>query len=282
MKLVFLIDSGADIPADVAAVRGFEVVRMHTAMGDRSFDDGKFPVRDLFDFYQNTGNLPKTSGAGPGDFAQVFAQIRAREPEAHIVYLAYSAATTSSFSNAHLAAEEWDNITLIDTKFVSAGQAAVVYHIADLYDANPEITPEEICAEVEALQKKLHMLFIPGDLQYLKAGGRLTNVEYVGAKILNLQPKIELVDGSLVCTRKYRGSSLKVYMKMLKAYIASKPLNKESFYFLESYGLDENFRKEAENVVREAGFKRIEWIMAGGVVSVHCGPGTFGFACFDE
>lgn len=282
MKLVFLIDSGADIPADVAAARGFEVVRMHTTMGDRSFDDGKFPVKDLFEFYQNTGKMPKTSGAAPEDFAQAFARIRAREPEAHIVYLAYSAATTSSFENAQLAAEGLDNITLIDTKFVSAGQAAVVYHIADLYDANPGMTPGEVRAEVEALQKKMHMLFIPGDLQYLKAGGRLTNVEYVGAKILNLQPKIELVDGRLVCTRKYRGSNLKVCMKMLKEYIASRPLNKERFHFLESSGLDENFKKEAEIVLREAGFKKIEWIMAGGVVSVHCGPGTFGFACADE
>ena len=282
VKLVFLIDSGADVPAAVAAQRGFEVVPMHTTMGHQSFNDGEFPVKDLFDFYQTHGELPKTSAATPEDFTRAYAAIRAREPEAHIVYLAYSAATTCSFQNAHFAAEGMDNITMIDTKFVSAGQAAVVYHIADLYEKNPEITPEEIRAEVEDFQKKLHMLFVPGDLQYLKAGGRLSNVAYVGAKLLNLQPRIELVDGLLVCTHKYRGSNLKVYMKMLKEYIASRKLNKERFYFIESFGLDENFKREAESVVREAGFKRIEWIQTGGVVSVHCGPGSFGLVCVDE
>lgn len=251
-------------------------------MGGATFNDGEFPVTDLFEYYETHGQLPKTSGSTPDDFECAYEKIRSENPEAQIVYLAYSAATTASFQSANIAAEKYDGITLIDTKFCSAGQAAVVYHIADMLDRNPSITPEEIRAEVEAFQKRVHMLFIPGDLQYLKAGGRLSNAAYVGARLLNLQPMIETIDGKLVCTHKYRGSQHKVYLRMLKEYIASHKLVRNRFYLIESEGLSEALKREAEGIVAEAGFTNVEWIQTGGVVSVHCGPGSFGFVCIDE
>ena len=280
-KIVFVIDSGADVPQSVADRRGFKIVRMHTTMGTDTFNDGEFPVQELFAYYKNHGQLPKTSASTPDDFARAYDAIRSENPDAHIVYLAYSAATTAAFQSAKIAAEPYENITLIDTQFVSAGQAAVIYHIADLVDANPAMTPDEIVREVEAFRKRLHMLFIPGDLQYLKAGGRLSNAGYVGAKLLSLHPRIELVDGLLVCTCKYRGSQHRVYLRMLQEYIESRQLNRDRFYLIESHSLAPALKAQAESIVRAAGFKKIEWIQTGGVVSVHCGPGSFGLVCVD-
>lgn len=280
-KYVLMIDSGSDVPQSIADRRGFEIVRMHTMMGNKTYDDGKFPVEDLFKHFEITGVLPKTSASTPDDFGRAIKAIRKREPDSHIVYLAYSAATTSTFQSACIAAEGVPDITLIDTQFCSAGQAAVIYHIADLIESNPDITPEEIEAAVAAFRKKLHMIFVPGDLQYLKAGGRLTNSSYVGARLLNLHPQIETIDGVLVCTRKLRGNLHRVYIRLLKEYLSAHALSKEWFYLIESYGLDPAVRQEAEQIVREAGLRHYEWITTGGVVSVHCGPGSFGFVCID-
>ena len=47
----------------------------------------------------------------------------------------------------------------------------VIYHIADLIESKPDITPEEIEVAVVAFQRKLQMIF-PRDLQYPKAGSR--------------------------------------------------------------------------------------------------------------
>lgn len=278
-NIVLLIDSGADVPSSVSEQRGFHVVRMHTTMGNTSFNDGEFPVTDLFSYYEKTGDLPKTSASTPDDFERTYTEIRRANPDAQIVYLAYSAATTAAFQSAHIAAEHFDGVTMIDTKFCSAGQAAVVYHIADMLDTNPSLTPEQIRSEVEAYQKRLHMLFIPGDLQYLKAGGRLSNAGYVGARLLNLHPRIETIDGKLVCTHKYRGNQKKVYIRMLKEFLSSKALDHSRFYLIESHGLDADVKNEAESIVNAYSFEKVEWIQTGGVVSVHCGPGAFGFVC---
>ena len=47
----------------------------------------------------------------------------------------------------------------------------MIYHIADLIESKPDITPEEIEVAVVAFQRKLQMIF-PRDLQYPKAGSR--------------------------------------------------------------------------------------------------------------
>ena len=60
------------------------------------------------------------------------------------------------------------------------------------------------------------MGFIPGDLDYLRAGGRVSNAAYLGAKILGLHPLIEIQDGKLISTKKYRGSMARVIVQMAR------------------------------------------------------------------
>ena len=45
-------------------------------------------------------------------------------------------------------------------------------------------------------------------------------------------------------------------------------------------GLGRQVVEEAENWARELGFKRVEWIKTGCVITTHGGPGAFGIAGF--
>lgn len=93
------------------------------------------------------GELPRTSGCTPQDFVLLFDRIHAEEPEAHILYLAYSACTTCSFESALVAAKGRDYVTAIDTKSVSAGQGLVVTNVARFLQENPDA---ELSEEVQA------------------------------------------------------------------------------------------------------------------------------------
>ena len=66
------------------------------------------------------------------------------------------------------------------------------------------------CSETEYWVEKARFAFFPGDLEYLKAGGRVSNAAYLAATLLGLRPLIEILDGKLVGTKKYRGSSEKI------------------------------------------------------------------------
>lgn len=88
--------------------------------------------------------------------------------------------------SALIAGEGRERFVAIDTKSVAAGQAAVVLTTARYLREHPEATIEEAAAFVNGLIGKIRMGFIPGDLDYLRAGGRVSNAAYLGAKILGL------------------------------------------------------------------------------------------------
>ena len=74
----------------------------------------------------------------------------------------------------------------VDTKHVSVGQAAVVIEAARLLREHPELTPELLGAAAERIAAKTHMCFVPQNLDYLRAGGRVSNAAALISGVLNL------------------------------------------------------------------------------------------------
>ena len=275
-KYVLLVETGSDMPADLAKKYGIGYVPMHVSFGDRTLDDGAFPVEDIYKFFESTGTLTKTSGCTPGDFDVAYDEIRRQHPDSHIVHLAYSAITTCSYQSAIIAAEGRENITSIDTKHVSAGQSMVTLQLARWLEKNPEATIDEINAQVEQLRVKCRMGFFPGDLAYLRAGGRVSNAAYLGAKILSLNPLIEVLDGLLKATKKYRGRMEKVAPKFMQEYIEENNIDRSVLMLVRSSGLSEKIMADCTELAKQRGFEEIIWVQTGGVVTTHCGPGGFG------
>ena len=275
-KFALLVETGSDLPAALAEKYHVRTVPMHVAFGSDNRDDGTFPVEDIYRFFEETGTLTKTSGCTPDDFVKVFDEMLAQEPDKHILHLAYSAVTTCSYQSAIIAADGRENITSVDVKQVSAGQTLVTVLMARYLEENPDCTPEQAAKKAAELGEQVHMGFFPGDLAYLKAGGRVSNAAYLGAKLLSLHPLIEVKDGHLTATKKYRGRMEKVALKLIEEFVEQYKLDRKILAFVYSSGLSEEIRKNAEETARALGFAEILWVPTGGVVTTHCGPGGFG------
>ena len=275
-NFVLLVETGSDIPAEVAQRYGIYTVPMHVAFGDDSRDDGTFPVEDVYRFFESTGKLTKTSGSTPGDFDVVFDRIQAEQPGKHILHLAYSAVTTCSYQSAIIAAEGREGITSIDTKQVTVGQTVVTLLMARYLEEHPECTVDEAVAKAQQLIDQCRLGFFPGDLAYLRAGGRVSNAAYMGAKILQLNPLIEMINGYLTATKKYRGKMDKVALKMMDEFIDTHQFDRSIIGFVYSEGLSDDIRKAVEEKAKALGFREIIWTRTGGVITTHCGPGGFG------
>lgn len=277
-KYILLAETGADITPDLIEQYGIYTVPMHVMFGQETKDDGSFPPSDVFAYYKKTGVLPTTSGCNVVDFETVLDRIHEEHPDKHILYLAYSAVTTVSYQSCMIASEGRDYITAVDTKHVSSGQCLCVVLVARYLEKNPDASIEEIVAYVEKIRGQVKMGFFPGDLDYLRAGGRVSNVAYLGAKILSLNPLIELIDGRLMASKKYRGNMEKVALKFLPEYAEKENLSKEVLWLTKSMGLAESTQKKIEDKAKDLGFKEIRWITTGSVVSTHSGPGAFGIS----
>lgn len=282
-KIILVAETGSDIPKDLAQRQGIYLVPMHVTMGEKTLDDGAFPSEEICAHYDRTGELPKTSGSTPEDFAKIFAEIRAEHPQAEILHLAYSAATTMSYQSAKVAAKDLAGIVSLDTKHVSAGQAAIVTTLAAFLQEHPETTMDQALEKVQDLCRRARMCFVPDDLEYLRAGGRISNVVYyLGGRLLHLHPRVEVLDGKLVATKKYRGKLRKVVAELIQDYAQENRLDRACLWLLYTVGLPQEIRQLAEDTAKACGFAEIRWLKAQGVITTHGGPSAIAVAGFAQ
>ena len=220
--------------------------------------------------------MPKTSGCAPADFEEVYDRIHAEQPDATILHLAYSEVTTCSHQSSKIAAQGRDYVRSMDTRFVSVGQSLIAVEAAKFIEVHPDATVEEIFAFVETVMDRVLLGFVPTDLAFLKAGGRLSNVAFLGAHLLKIKPCIEVLGGKFLATKKFRGSMLKCARAFLDHMVEKGDIDYSRIGLAYSVGLSEELRDDMEVYARELGFEDITWTQVGGVISSHCGPTAFG------
>ena len=279
-KIVLVAETGSDITPELAKEYGIFLVPMHVSMGDKTLDDGAFPSEDVCHYYNRTGKVPQTSASMPDDFTKVLDAIHHQWPDKQILHLACSASTTCSYQNAVLAAEGRDYVTHIDTKHVSVGQAVVVLEAAKLLREHPEMDVGEAAAAVREICDRVQMCFVPRNLDYLRAGGRVSNVVALTGNLLNLHPCIEIIGGKLLAKKKYRGALTKLIPKLIGDFSEKHRLEKNVLYFIWSPGLEDTCKRMAEKYAAAHGFQQVIWMKTGCVITCHGGPGCFGIVGF--
>lgn len=281
-KYIITTESGSDLSKEIIERYNIQVIPMHVTMDDQTYPDGSFDVKKVFDFYEETGRLPKTSGSTPQDNTEVFKEVFAKYPDAHIIHIAYSAVTTVSFNAANIAAQDFENIHLVDSKHVSIGAAAIVKATAQFIEENPKSSPEEIIAFVEDIRERTHMVFLPKTLLYLRAGGRVSNLAFLGANLLKICPTIILENGYLVSGKKYRGSFDRSLKKMIEDFFKSYNIDPDTVLIIGAPDIDDNYKEMIYDLLKENGIQEARWMKAGAVISSHGGPGAIGITGIEK
>lgn len=277
-RIILSTESGADLPKDLADKHSVQVVPMHVIMEGQDYLDGSLPVEDIYDYYERTKQIPSTTATNSYEYQSFFTKIQADFPDCIIIHIGYTSKASSSFQNAVSAAEEYDDIYLIDALNVTGGLAAIVMYAVSLVEEDPSIDPVQLIEKVQSVVPKSRLSFVPGNLAFLKAGGRVSNFAYIGGALLKIKPRIELIDGKLVSTKKYRGHMSVVSEKLVHDFLTQYNIDKNQLYFQYSIGLDEKIKQRMDEMAKEYGFKNVTWIQAGAMISTHAGPGGFGIA----
>jgi len=275
-NIILVAETGSDVTKELAREYGIYLVPMHVQMGDITLDDGAFPPEDVCTYYDRTGKVPTTSASTPYDFTQIFDEIHEKYPEHQILHLAYSAVTTCSYQNAVLVSEDRPYVRSVDTKHVSVGQAAVVLAVAKYLAEHPDCTLEEAAGFAETIREQTQMCFMPKNLDYLRAGGRVSNAAAMVGNLLGLHPCIEIIEGKLMAQKKYRGTMKKVVPKMIEDFAQKHALDREHLYLIDTPTLEDEIKALAQETAKALGFKAITWLKTGCVITCHGGPGAIG------
>ncbi|MFY0744253.1 DegV family protein [Solibacillus silvestris] len=277
-RIILSTESGADLPKDLVEKHQIQVVPMHVIMDGKDYLDGKLSVEEVFQFYDRSKTIPSTAATNVHEYHDLFTNIRLKFPESIIIHIGYTSKASASFQSAVIAAEDFDDLYLIDTLNVTGGLGAVVMYAANLLEEEPEISHEYLIEKINSIVPKTRLAFLPGSLDFLKAGGRVSNLAYIGGALLKIKPCIELKEGKLVSTRKYRGKMDSVAEKLMNDYFNEYDIDRKQLYLIYSIGLDERIKERLEEVSKENGFVNVRWMQAGAMISTHAGPGGFGIA----
>lgn len=277
-RIILTTESGADLPKELAEKHHVQIVPMHIIMEGQDYLDGHLSVKEIYNYYDRTKKIPSTSATNVHEYSEFFTGIRNEFPDSIIIHIGYTSRASASFQNALIAAEDFTDLFLIDALNVTGGLTAVVMYAADLLENEPSIEPAQLIEKIKSMVPKSRLAFSPGSLDFLKAGGRVSNLAYLGGALLKIKPCIELVDGKLVSTKKYRGNMSVVAEKLMHDYLSQYDIDRKQIYFIYSIGLSESIKQKMNEMAAQAGFENITWIQAGAMISTHSGPGGFGIA----
>lgn len=281
-RIILSTESGADLPKFLADQHDVQLIPMHVVMEGKDYLDGHLPVQEIYDYYDRTKKIPSTSATNAHEYQEFFKKLRKDFPDSIILHIGYTSKASASFQNALIAAEGFEDLFLIDALNVTGGLTAIVMYAAALLEKEPHIEPVHLIEKIEQTIPKTRLAFLPGSLDFLKAGGRVSNLAYLGGALLKIKPCIELVDGKLVSTRKYRGKMSTVAEKLMRDYLDQYDIDRQHIYFIYSIGLGEQIKQRINEITTESGFEKSTWIQAGAMISTHSGPGGFGIAGIEK
>lgn len=131
----------------------------------------------------------------------------------NVIHINISSDFSSCYQNACLAAQDFPNVSVIDSRNLSTGHGHVVMEAVRLAQQNLPVN--EIVEQLKAFTSRVDASFILEQLEYMKKGGRCSTVSALGANLLKLRPCIEVKDGKMGVGKKYRGH----FDNCLTAYI---------------------------------------------------------------
>jgi len=274
MKIKIMSDSTCDLPQNLVEKYDIGIVPLTIVKAGEAFTDGVDIVpADIFAHVAAGGDLCSTAALSVGDYQEHFAKY-AKEYDG-IIHINISAEFSCSYQNACLAAEEFENVRVVDSRNLSTGQGLVVLKACELAQTCDNL--DDLQAQLQAFTTKVEASFLLDQLKYMVKGGRCSAVVALGANLLNLKPCIEVKDGKMSVVKKYRGS----YAKCLASYVKDRlsgreDLEKGTLFVTRTPVTDECFQAVAKAVSEYNDFENTYWNEAGCTVSCHCGPGTLG------
>jgi len=274
MKIKITSDSTCDLsPAQLEQHR-ISILPLYINLGDKCMRDGlEVCADDIYAHVSGGGDLATTAAVNIGDYIDAFSPL-AREYDA-VIHFNISSDFSSCYQNATLAAQEFDNVYVVDSRNLSTGQGLLVLRGAEMAESG--MAAADIAAQLNTLAERVDASFIVSQLTYLKKGGRCSSVAALGANLLNLKPCIEVVNGKMQVGKKYRGS----FQKCIDLYVRDRLANMDqidtSRIFITHSGVDEAAIETARQAICACGsFDEIVVTRAGCTISSHCGPGTLG------
>jgi len=194
-------DSGTDLflPPGQKEELGIHVVPLTVTLDGVSYrEDVDIQPEEFYRLLAESQSLPVTSQPSAGEFAETYRRLAATDPDILSIHMTSGLSGTYGAAVAGASLVPEANVTLIDTKTLSAAAGWQVEAAARARNAGWR--QERILALLERIGAASESAYTLKELKYLIHGGRISHMKGLIASVLNLKPLIgvEKVNGTYV------------------------------------------------------------------------------------
>lgn len=280
-NFVLVTDSTSDLAPEMIREHDIRVVPLKVVFGNEVLEDGNQCNGELlFQKVRESGVLPTTSAASPGDFAHVFEDIVKEGKKA--LYIGISSDLSSTLQSAKIAADDLPEgtVEIVDSRNLSTGIGILVMKAAELRKQGKSLS--ETAETIRGLTDKVRTAFVIETLEYLYKGGRLNALSHLVGSMLKIRPLVAVQEGKMIVSEKIRGSVKKGFDVMLDRVLAEKNRIDSSLVFVTHADAAEAAGQLKAALEQEMPDARFAVTKAGSVISTHCGPGTAGIIYLEK
>lgn len=276
---IIATSSTSDLTRDWLDEHGVPFIPYTYTVGSELYeDDCREESRAAVYAGMRKGDILKTSMINEVMYCDFFKKLM--ETGKDVIFLDMSEKMSVSYKNALNAAEqvraEYPTQTLyvMDTLCISGGLGMLVQNMVSRMEEGMSFN--DVIAWGEANKLKIAHRFTVDDLNYLKAGGRVSNASALVGSILNIKPVLYVPDkGTLEVAKKIRGrkNALKYITDCVLRDLRAIDCTGAEIHILHADCLSD--AELVSSAIRSEFpmIGKIEITSLGVVIGAHCGPG---------
>ena len=279
MKTRIIIDSTMDLSPELKSKVSIVPLTVH--FGDEEYIDGvTIDHKAFYEKLVETDVHPSTSQATPDAFIKEYEKAKAAGEGAVVITL--SSKLSGTYQSAQIAAEDYENVFLVDSGSVTIGGGILVEYALRLL--NEGLEAKEIAEKLEEAKERIIIIALVDTLEYLKKGGRISKTVAFAGAVLNIKPVLAVEDGEITILGKARGSKMGNNL-LVQEIEKSGGVNFGMPVLLGYSGLSDALLLkyiEDSNSLWEGGLDEIHYTSIGSVIGTHAGPGAIAAAFFKK
>lgn len=287
-RIQIISDGSLDLSKEITTEKNIKVVPFYVSFDGETYLKEKEEL-DVREFYQkmvdNPNVFPKTSMPSVDDYYQVFEPLAKEGVPAICICITtkFSGSMQSAATARDMVLEEYPNarITVIDAMVNTVLQGLYVLEACRLRDMGWDY--DSIVSRILEIRESGRIFFTIGNIDYLKAGGRIGKVMGVAASALKVKPLITLREGEIFNSgiTRNREKSMRKVVEMLETYLDECGAQPGEYSFAVGYGYDYeeacHFKEMLKDLAKERlGIDDVEIHQIGATIGVHTGPYPIG------
>jgi DegV family protein with EDD domain len=264
-------DSTCDLPPSVVEQYRIAVVPLFINFPDRGYLDGVEMSRE--EFYRRlpgSNPLPTMATPNPEMFCQTYRRL-IEQGATEILSVHMSISLTATVDTARLCAQDFPQVTVLDSRQLSLGTGFLVVKAAQAAAEGRAMS--EILSLLEDQIKRTHVFAALDTLEFLKRSGRMNAAVAGLGTLLQVKPLLRMYDGKPAVERVRTSSG--ALKRVIEILAGLAPFEQAAVVHTHAPGRAEQLCRQVRHLLPAGNTLSMDITP---VIGAHIGPGAVGFA----